>query len=540
MDIAPASRTRIRKKKNILPLSKKDFMLFQTLLIDESGLYFDKDKSRSLQLALWERVQKRGHGSYREYYNLLKFHPEGRLEISDLLDLITIGETYFFRNRPHFEALMKFVLPEIIRKKISSKNRSLRIWSAGCSRGDEPYSIAMAVMEVLPSYKNWDISILGTDINKNALANAKEAVYGRKDTSRLSGEYLDKYFQVRGTNYILDNSVKKLVRFESHNLASDPFTIQQMRNLDIIFCRNVTIYFNFQTTKQITEKFYDCLSSNSYLFIGHAETLWQITNKFKSVEFPQTFIYKKALQPVEETAMRPFMSVPEINLEEFVHSTANIGFVKTQISGENFFSEEAVFSEAAGDELEEKADQFQNIAIPSQIKAEEEFKALHQEAAIFFNEKKYDEALLRFDKIIAKDKNNITAYFAKANVLANQAKYEEAINALANIIKADNLYVEAYYLLGVLLYKTENFSDAVAHFRKVIYVDPEIVLAYYNLGNIYLYQKKFSKAGREFNNVITLLETKPENEKVKFCEDFTVDSILQACRNRLKEIKKHR
>jgi chemotaxis protein methyltransferase CheR len=161
--------------KNILPLSPDDFSLFQELLIEASGLQFEESRNQSLHLALWQRLQHRGYDSYREYYNLLKFHPEGRLEIRELLDLITIGETYFFRNRAQFNVLMRFVLPEIIKRKIFTGDPCIRAWSAGCSRGDEAYSIAIAIMEVLLSYSEWNISILGTDINRNRLARAKEA-----------------------------------------------------------------------------------------------------------------------------------------------------------------------------------------------------------------------------------------------------------------------------------------------------------------------------------------------------------------------------
>ena len=137
--------------KDILPLSPDDFALFQELLIDAYGLRFEEERNQSLHLALWERLQVRGYDSYREYYNLLKFHPEGRLEVRELIDLITVGETYFFRNQAQFNVLMRSVLPEIIQRKVSSRDKSIRIWSAGCSRGDEPYSIAIAINEVLPS-----------------------------------------------------------------------------------------------------------------------------------------------------------------------------------------------------------------------------------------------------------------------------------------------------------------------------------------------------------------------------------------------------
>ena len=509
--------------KNIQPLLEDDFCLFQELLVEESGLYFDKDRSEGLRLALWERLQNRKHDSYQEYYNLLRFHPEGCLEIRELLDLITIGETYFFRNRPQFDALMRFVLPEIVQRKMYSPDKSIRVWSAGCSKGDEAHSIAIAIMEVIPSYEDWDISILGTDINRNVLVCAKEAIYGERDISHLPSEYLNKYFKVRGSNYILDDSVRKFVDFEYHNLAKDPFIHEGMQNLDIIFCRNVTIYFNFQTTKRVIENFHNCISRDGYLFLGHAETLWQITSKFETVEFPQTFLYKKALIPVEEEVMKPFMGVPEIKLEEIAPM------------GEAVLEEE-VFPGEAKPELEEKAHPIEEIEKPPT--GEEEIDSLYREATILFEEKKYQEALSLSDNIIAQDRNHMRAHFTKATILANQAKYEDAVDTFAKIIEMDNLNVEAYYLLGILSYKTSDFEGAKRQFRKVIYIDPDIVLAYFNLGNIYLYQRKFNEAVREFNNAIRLLEKRPKDEEVRFCEDFTVDFLLRACKNNLVEIGK--
>lgn len=507
--------------KNGLLLSEDDFGLFQKLLVEESGLYFDKDRSDSLCLAICQRLQKRRYDSCREYYNLLKFRPEGRLEIRELLDLITIGETYFFRNEPQFDALMKFVLPEIIRKKMRSPDKSIRVWSAGCSKGDEAYSIAIAIMEVLPSYESWDISILGTDVNRNALACAREAIYNKKDIDHLPGEYLDRYFEKRGANYVLSDNVRKLAGFEYHNLAKDPFTLEGARNLDVLFCRNVTIYFDFQTTRRVIDNFYDCLKRDGWLFLGHAETLWQITNKFKSVEFPQTFVYKKALYDVEEEAMKPFMGVPEIELE-------NLAPIKEAILEEEASPEQTVPGP------EEVLEPSGEAGSPSGVKAD--IESLYKEGSELFSGKKYEEALSVFDKILARDKNYIRAYFGKATILANQARYKDAVSALVKIIEADNLYIEAYYLLGILSYKTGDFNEAEAQFRKVIYLDPEIVLAYFNLGNIYLYQRRINKAGREFNNALKLLEKRAKDEQIRFCEDFTVEFLVRACRKSLEKI----
>ena len=502
--------------KDILPLSSDDFSLFQKLLIETSGLRFDEGRTQSLHHALWQRLQHRGHDSYREYYNLLKFHPEGRLEIRELFDLVTIGETYFFRNKAQFDVLMRVVLPEIIQRKVESGDKCIRAWSAGCSRGDEAYSIAMAIMEVFPSFEDWGISILGTDINRKSLACSEEAVYGEKDIGHLPKEYLEKYFKTLGSTYRLRDEVKALVEFEYHNLARDPCLNEKMQNIDILFCRNVIIYFDPETTQRVIDNFYNCLAQDGYLFLGHTETLWQITNRFERVEFPQTFIYRKRLGPAREDAMKPFVAVPEISVENLALSVGPIKAFKPEAKDEG--SGSALCPQPEPFVLQ-PADQVEDTTLQVDNPSDAAFRSLP-------------------DHTDARQKSDILAGLAKATTLANEAKYEEAADILGKIVKADNLSVEAYYLLGVLSYKSGNLKEAEAQFRKVIYVSPDSVLAYFNLGNMYLYQRKLREAARELKNAVRLLEKRPKDEQVRFCEDFTVEFLLRACRNTLGQISR--
>ncbi len=506
--------------KNILPFSTEDFGLFQELLIETSGLYFEETRKQSLHLALWQRLQHRGYDSYREYYNLLKFHPEGRLEMRELLDLITIGETYFFRNKAQFDVLMKFVLPEMLQRNAHSRDKRIRVWSAGCSGGDEAYSIAIAIMETVLSYKEWSISILGTDINRNGLARAKEAIYSQKAIAHVPKEYLDKYFVIQGTTYTLKPNVKELVQFEYHNLVKDALIDERMQNVDILFCRNVTIYFDSQTTRRVIHNFYNCLVQDGYLFLGHSETLWQITNTFERVEFPQTFIYKKTLNPNQEDALRPFMAVPEIELENLT---------SIQETG----TERGVFAQGFRPGLQQKPERLEQgkgstLRVEEAPEVNEKLESARGgKAQAMLSPRRY---------MVPTDENHMRPYLTQATILANEGKYKEAADILAKIIETDNLSVEAYYLLGVLFYKTSDLNRAEAQFKKVIYVDPDSVLAYFNLGNMYSYQGKFRKAAREFRNAIRLLEKRPKDEQVKFCEDFTVEFLLRACRSKLVEI----
>ena len=554
--------------KNILPLSPGDFGLFQELLIETSGLFFEESRNQTLHLALWQRLQHRGYDSYREYYNLLKFHPEGRLEIRELLDLITIGETYFFRNKPQFDVLMRFVLPEIMQRKVDSGDKSIRAWSAGCSGGDETYSIAMAMMEVIPSYQEWRISILGTDINRNGLACAKEAIYGEKHIGHLPKEYLGKYFKAEGSTYRLNAKVQELAQFEYHNLAKDPFVQERMQDIDILFCRNVIIYFDGQTTQRVIENFHNCLARDGYLFLGHSESLWQITDRFERVEFPQTFIYKKRLGPAQEDTMKPFIAVPEIANGDLTFSAAPMpglvlhgsgpavdveggnrcsGAILSQLPpsgwrGEGWTSakerdaEKGFFQQELRSGLQEKPEPFDDFE--ESPDAKEKVESTYKKVTPCLEEMEDQTAPASPNHMIERGNNHIRTYLKRATILANEAKYKEATDILGKIIEVDNLSVEAYYLLGVLSYKTSNLNEAETQFRKVIYVDPDSVIAYFNLGNMYLYQRKFREAAREFKNAIRLLEKKPKDEQVRFCEDFTVEFLLRACRNGLVAISK--
>lgn len=162
-------------------LTKEEFELFQKFIEENSGIYLDESKNESLRVSLLTRVMDKGFNNYKEYYRFLVYHPQGETEFFELLNLITINETSFFRNIPQFVALKEYVLPEIIRRK--RNNKTIRIWSAGCSSGEEPYSIAMAILNVLESLQGWNLEILGTDVCKEALDLAEKGVYGKKSVS---------------------------------------------------------------------------------------------------------------------------------------------------------------------------------------------------------------------------------------------------------------------------------------------------------------------------------------------------------------------
>ena len=456
-----------------------DFTLFQNLISQETGIYFSHDRKQHLQMALDERLVKGDYGSYRDYYHFIQSHPHREAEVRHLITLITVGETSFFRNAPHFEALRNLVLPEIIERKRKSR-KIIRIWSAGCSRGSEPYSIAMALQETLPSPQDWSISIFATDINHHVLDFAQKGVYTLRDLSNVPEEYIQRYFHKSDQHYQVVDQIKKHVKFSYHNLAKSSFRSPEVESLDIVFCRNVTIYFDLQTTKRIVEQFYDCLSDGGYLFIGHAETLWQITDKYELIECPQTYIYKKTKERIKTKNSSLLVSMPG-TLSDPIRPKLPVPNVP----------------EKKGRILEDVVHEKPSSAHPQ-----------------------------------------VKDCLAQATALANQAQYEEAIKQLGMALKEDSLCLEAYYLLGVLYYNAGLFDQAIAQFKKVVYIDPGVALSYFNLGNIYLHQKKINKAKKEFENVVKFLEKRQPEEIVEFSDDFTSDYLLRACESNLTKIEK--
>ncbi len=448
--------------KNIKSLSAEDFLLFQEFLVAETGLYFDNANDHFLREALYERMLAKGYASYLEYYNFLRYHLKGRQELRFLLARITTGETFFFRHSAQFSVLTNDLLPELIRKKMNTPGRSIKIWSAGCSRGNEAYSIAIGLMETLADYRDWAISILGTDINRDVLAAAQEAIYSQRDMGELPPAYVVKYFKEKWGKYTLIPEVKDLVRFEYHNLAGDAFGLDGMRDADIIFCRNVTIYFNHDTTQRLIHNFYDCLGEGGYLLLGHAETLWQIDHAFRTIEYPNTFIYQKLSHAAEPSKdVKPFIDMPTHVAPEPLAGTAATPVEAPAVS--------------AG-----RADDM-----------------------------------------------------SRAAVLVNAEKYDEAAVLLAAMVKKDPLNAQATFFLATVQYKIGKFQEAERLFRQVIYLAPDSALAYFNLGNIYIARHNPAKAALEFGNALRLLEGRPPDESVRFCEDFTSGFLRQACQHHL-------
>lgn len=263
-------------------LSDADFDKFRKIIYDSSGITFSDMNRSILESRLKEVLRNKKLESLDKFYTMLKSDED---VLKEFLDSVTTNLTRFFRNIPHFETLKNYVIPELI--KIKARTKLIHIWSAGCSTGEEPYTIAMMMKRYLPI--DYKFEILASDISLKSLMVARQGVY---DVARVNGvpeDYLRDYFIQNGNDYQVKKEIMDLIKFDYHNLKNDA----KRSDFDIVFCRNVLIYFDALAQKEVVNRFWRAMSPHSFLFIGHSESLFGMDTKFQFLKTDWACIYEK-------------------------------------------------------------------------------------------------------------------------------------------------------------------------------------------------------------------------------------------------------
>jgi chemotaxis protein methyltransferase CheR len=270
-----------------------DLVRIRDLIYQVAGIFHPDNKLRLLQDRCGRRMKEVKVPNLREYYECLTSRPIRQAELVALLNEITIGETCFFRNQPQLDALRKIVLPNILQIKSKLPLRRLRIWSAGCSTGEEPYTLRMLQLEEGDSpLKDWSLEILATDLNERSLAHAKAAVYGSYSTRNVTPIHRQKYFVPSGNQVQVNPLARANISFSRLNLSDDA-RMTFMKSMDIIFCCNVLIYFDLASKRRVIQHFFNNLLPHGYLFLGHSESLYGVSDDFRLVHLPGATAYVK-------------------------------------------------------------------------------------------------------------------------------------------------------------------------------------------------------------------------------------------------------
>ena len=273
-------------------LSIEQFQTLSQQIYQKLGLHFDDKKIYFLKTRVAKRMTALGLDDPREYMFKLSYADPHGEEMQALANLVTTNETYMFREYDQLQAFANYCLPEVLSAKQARGERTLRIWSAGCSSGEEPYTLAMIVQDVFPQAQSWDCEIVATDIDENMLRRVASARYGTRSVADVPDEYRAKYLIEDGGEWIVRKRTTALVKARHLNL-SDRMAMRAMRGFDFIFCRNVLIYFDDLSRKAVVDHFYNALNPGSYVFLGHSESVGRVNTAFKLKRFESHLVYVK-------------------------------------------------------------------------------------------------------------------------------------------------------------------------------------------------------------------------------------------------------
>lgn len=477
-----------------LEFEEKEFLHFRDLIAERAGIYFGPGKHEILKDNLLQRMEDCGLANFSDYFKLLS-SPAGTKEFDHLLNVITIPETYFFRDQTQFEALQRVVIPEVLKEK-SYPGSSLRIWSAGCSSGEEPYTIAMILAANMGGGEYPPIQILATDLSQAALESARRGVYGARSVRDVPKDYLNRFFNQRGDKYSLDESIKRMVEFRYFNLVTTPYPLKEMSGWDIIFCRNVTIYFEADSTKKVIHNFYQSLRLGGYLFAGFSESLRYLSDEFTTVQVGGTFLYKK-----EASKKKHKRKTGKTNRGRYRPRSAT--------------------------------SRRQRKHTPVTDRGTEEIQQVCARAKELLDGGQPQQAGDLLTPYLEEPTVPESVVLLRAEIALNQGDLEKAVQLCDRIIQNEPLSVAGHYLLGIIYRTREEEGRAIEEFKKVLYLESDHALARFNLGDLYSQVGQLEEAKLEYANVVRLLKEVPESFDERLAGGFSPALLVDTCLSRL-------
>jgi len=493
--------------------TESELKIVKDFLLEHSGLHFNQHNQRILVRGLLRRIQALRMESLPAYYSYLTAVSGNYDEVNKLLGLLTIGETSFFRYRAHREALVHTVMPRLVKQNLH--HGKLRMWSAGCSTGEEPYSLAILLCEYFPEVCDWDIQILGTDINKRALRQAREGLYGERSLRMMEPTLRERYFRKVGSHFLLDEQVRRMVHFDYLNLQVNLFPAEDnaAREIDLLSCRNVLIYFELDTIRRIVEKFSRVLKTDGYLFLGHAETMQSVSSRFQRHHQNNAFFYQLKVLPAAQRAAVPGSSNEPCLIPTTLSASKKPAGSKT----------EAPPAASSG-------------TLPDRLTAEtipRDPDQLYREAVKAFEHERFAEAYKLFERLLEQQPCHPQALVGKGLLLANQGRYSDARICCARAIRADDLLPEAYLLRGLILDMEGFLARALVEYQKVLWLKPDFVMAHYLAAKVHGRLNDSEKKQRSLRNTIRALEQADNQSTIPFSGGLSRGAFLEIAHGEL-------
>ncbi len=479
-----------------LHLSDEYYILFRDLISARCGLNYPERKRDDLVHSLSRVMQISAITNLATLYAAVL---QGGSTWELLLQHLTIGETYFFRNRPQFDALQQHILPDLMRQKAAT--RSLRIWSAGCATGEEPYSLAISISE-MPAMESWHVHILATDINTAFLRQASEGLYGPWSFRETTESLRSRYFVPEQGRWRLCSDIRQRVVFTRLNLAEAvyPSIATGTCALDMIFCRNVMIYFDEATTRQVVGRFYEALAPGGWLFVGHAEPQASIYHQFEVHNFPNTVVYRKAQNAplfAFNTAL-PLRSAPPTP-------------TNTPIQTKRTPPAQPAVRPANAAPLPPS---------PAPSVAEQWANAT---TLLAQGQKTEAEALLQ--TLLRQDATHVPTLTALARLCADRGDWAGAQRYGEQALVGDPLHVPAHYLLAQVYEHQGQIDAALAAYRRTVYLDRHFVAGMIGMANTWRQMGQHDQARRAYRSAARQLALLDANDPVPGTEGARVGEL---------------
>lgn len=473
---------------------------FSVFIARHLGLHFPRERWDDLQRGIASACADLGFESPDHCVDKLLARPLTREQLEILASHLTIGETYFFREKSSFDALEKQVLPELIRTRRGG-DQHLRLWSAGCSTGEEAYSLAMLVHGLLPDLRQWNVTILATDINARSLAKAASGNYSDWSFRGTPASIRKQFFTVNGQRHELLPHLRHMVTFAYLNLAEDayPSLLTNTNAMDIIFCRNVLMYFTPGLARNVLGRFHRALVPGGWLSISPCDAANLPPGLFESARLPGVILHKKEQSespaaferaPARQKPMRP-VSRATVPLSQAPPPARRA--VKV-------------------------------VSAPSALERAGEFHARGQ----------YTAAVDLARRHLAEHPRDVNAMDLLARACANQGRLGEALEWCDHALSLEKLAAGRHLLRATILQEQGQADEAIAALKRVLYLDPGHPLAQYALGNVLHQQKRNGEAASHFGYALELLSRRPADEVLPEAEGMTAGRLREVIQMTLK------
>jgi chemotaxis protein methyltransferase CheR len=512
-------------------LNRADIESFRRLVSPRLGFQFDDDKLELLADILCQRMKATGCEQFSDYHQHFTKHDGEHEEMRALAEHLTVCETFFFRYWDHFRAFAELVVPEVLRAQ--NHHQKLRLLSAGCASGEEAHSLAILIRDWLPGLSASDVTVLGIDVNPSVLEKAKRGIYSAWSLREAPGDLLAKYFHQEGHNFRLDDSVRSLVSFQERNLVEDDPSFWREDAFDVVFCRNVPMYFTPEAMRSVIARIARSLVPGGFLFLGHAETLRGISHDFHLRHTHDTFYYQR--RRVGDVDCHPIL--PPIRPAKGASSAYMRGIAQPDSS---WFEVIQRSSERVVNLTREKS---VPLALPPRESTPHTATHLLLPprpacdltlAIELVGKERFAEAMQLLLTLPPESKADPDAQLLLAVLLTNGGDLPEAEKICQHLLKLDELNAGAHYLMALCREHAGDCKAAIEHDEAAVYLDSAFAMPHLHRGLVAKRSADIKTARQQLGRALVLLAREDASRVLLFGGGFTREALTEFCRTELR------